>query len=113
MNAVRCACRGIRSIVGSGCSARLVDDHGFPAGYASVRRFVSTVRQQPAVEAPGGDHHGLGEEIDGAIDGRPPITPTSLAGITVRGRREVARLANEIAREGVFAPGFAAVGSRK
>ncbi len=29
----------------------LVDDHGFPAGYASVRRFVSTVQQQPAVEA--------------------------------------------------------------
>ena len=28
----------------------LVDDHGFPAGYASVRRFVSTLRQQP-VEA--------------------------------------------------------------
>ena len=25
----------------------LVDDHGFPARYASVRRFVSTVRQQP------------------------------------------------------------------
>lgn len=53
------------------------------------------------------------KEIDGAIDGRPPITPTSLAGITVRGRREIARLANEIAREGVFAPGFSAVGSRK
>ena len=29
----------------------LVDDHGFPARYASVRRFVSSVRQQPAVEA--------------------------------------------------------------
>ena len=29
----------------------LVDDHGFPAGYASVRRFVSTLRQQPTVEA--------------------------------------------------------------
>ena len=29
----------------------LVDDHGFPASYTSVRRFVSTVRQQPAVEA--------------------------------------------------------------
>ncbi len=29
----------------------LVDDHGFPAGYASVRRVVSTLRQQPAVEA--------------------------------------------------------------
>ena len=29
----------------------LVDDHGFPAGYASVRRFVSTLRQQPAGEA--------------------------------------------------------------
>ena len=29
----------------------LVDDHGFPAGYTSVRRFVSTVRQQPALEA--------------------------------------------------------------
>ena len=28
----------------------LVDDHGFPAGYASVRRFVSTLRQRP-VEA--------------------------------------------------------------
>ena len=36
----------------------LVDDHGFPAGYASVRRFVSTIRQRPAVAArrrgPGG-----------------------------------------------------------
>ena len=29
----------------------LVDDHGFPAAYASVRRFVATLRQQPAVEA--------------------------------------------------------------
>ena len=29
----------------------LVDDHGFPAGYASVRRFVSTLRRQPTVEA--------------------------------------------------------------
>ena len=29
----------------------LVDDHGFAARYASVRRFVSSVRQQPAVEA--------------------------------------------------------------
>ena len=29
----------------------LVDDHGFPAGYASVRRFVLTLREQPAVEA--------------------------------------------------------------
>ena len=29
----------------------LVDDHGFPARYASVRRFVSTVRQRPTVEA--------------------------------------------------------------
>ena len=29
----------------------LVDDHGFPASYTSVRRFVSTVRQQPAVTA--------------------------------------------------------------
>ena len=29
----------------------LVDDHGFPAGYASVRRFVSTLRQQPTFEA--------------------------------------------------------------
>ena len=37
----------------------LVDDHGFPAGYTSVRRFVSTVRQQPALEA-GSDHHGPG-----------------------------------------------------
>ena len=29
----------------------LVDDHGFPARYASVRRFVATLRQQPTVEA--------------------------------------------------------------
>ena len=29
----------------------LVDDQGFPAGYSSVRRFVSTLRQQPAAEA--------------------------------------------------------------
>ena len=29
----------------------LVDEHGFPARYASVRRFVAKLRQQPAVEA--------------------------------------------------------------
>ena len=29
----------------------LVDGQGFPAGYASVRRFVATVRRQPAVAA--------------------------------------------------------------
>lgn len=29
----------------------LVDDHGFTAGYASVRRFVRQVRASPAVEA--------------------------------------------------------------
>ena len=29
----------------------LVDDQGFPGRYASVRRFVSSVRQPPAVEA--------------------------------------------------------------
>ena len=29
----------------------LVDDHGFPAGYESVRRFVPTLREQPAVPA--------------------------------------------------------------
>ena len=29
----------------------LVDDHGFPASYTSVRRFVSTLRQQPTVTA--------------------------------------------------------------
>ena len=28
----------------------LVDDHGFPAGYSSVRRFVSTLRARPAAE---------------------------------------------------------------
>ena len=28
----------------------LVDNHGFPAGYTSVRRFVSTLRQHPTVE---------------------------------------------------------------
>ena len=29
----------------------LVDDHGFPGRYASVRRYVATLRTQPAVEA--------------------------------------------------------------
>ena len=29
----------------------LVEDHGFRAGYASVRRFVATLRRQPTVEA--------------------------------------------------------------
>ena len=29
----------------------LVDDHGFPAGYASVRRFVSMLPEPPTVEA--------------------------------------------------------------
>ena len=29
----------------------LVDDPGLPARYASVRRFVATLRQQPTVEA--------------------------------------------------------------
>ena len=29
----------------------LVDDHGFPGRYASVRRFVATLRDRPPVEA--------------------------------------------------------------
>ena len=46
----------IAEAVGRGRNAmaiwqKLVDDHGFPAGYASVRRFVSTLRRQPTVEA--------------------------------------------------------------
>ena len=54
------ACESYRELiveaVGRGRNAMaiwqdLVDDHGFPAGYASVRRFVSTLREQPAVEA--------------------------------------------------------------
>ena len=36
----------------------LVDDHGFPAAYASVRRFVATLRQQARRRGPGGHHHG-------------------------------------------------------
>ena len=40
----------------------LVDDHGFPAGYTSVRRFVSTLRQQPTVEARAVITTGLAEE---------------------------------------------------
>ena len=35
----------------------LVDDHGFGAGYASVRRFVATLRRQPTVDARGRHHH--------------------------------------------------------
>ena len=40
----------------------LVDDHGFPAGHTSVRRFVSTLRQQPTVEARAVITTGLAEE---------------------------------------------------
>ena len=40
----------------------LVDDHGFAARYASVRRFVSSVQQQPAVEARGASPAAPGEE---------------------------------------------------
>jgi hypothetical protein len=29
----------------------LLDDHGFTPGYASVRRFVTTLRGTPALEA--------------------------------------------------------------
>ena len=56
------ACESYRELiveaVGRGRNAMaiwqdMVDDHGFPAGYASVRRFVSTLREQPAVEALG------------------------------------------------------------
>ena len=31
--------------------AELVDAHGFPAAYSSVRRFVSKLRQRPAAQA--------------------------------------------------------------
>ena len=55
----------------------LVDDHGFPAGYASVRRFVSTVRQQPTVEAravittdPGEDYVEFGVMLSSRRRGR-------------------------------------------
>ena len=35
----------------------LVDDHGFPAGYTSVRRFVSTRPAAACRHGSGGDHH--------------------------------------------------------
>ena len=49
-------CELIAEALGRGRNAMaiwqdLVDDHGFPAGYSSVRRFVSTLRARPAVEA--------------------------------------------------------------
>ncbi len=69
----------------------LVDDHGFRAGYASVRRFVSTLRQQPTFEAravittaPGEDYvdsrvmlSGAGEaDLEGLLPAsRTPGTP--------------------------------------
>ena len=55
----------------------LVDDHGFPAGYASVRRFVSTVRRrEPGTRGVGLDGLDLGFET-----GRPePHDRASAAG---------------------------------
>ncbi len=50
----------------------LVDDHGFPAGYASVRRFVATVRQQPAVEARAVIATAPGEDY---VDSRVMLSP--------------------------------------
>ena len=50
----------------------LVDDHGFPAGYASVRRFVSTLRQQPTVEARAVITTGPGEDY---VDPRVMLSP--------------------------------------
>ena len=44
----------------------LVDDHGFQSAYASVRRFVATLRRQPAVEARAVITTGPGEE--GQVD---------------------------------------------
>ena len=40
----------------------LVDDHGFPARYASVRRFVANAAAAARRRGPGGDHHDPGEE---------------------------------------------------
>ena len=65
----------------------LVDDHGFPAGYASVRRFVSTVRQQPAVEARAVITTDRGEEAQVDYgEGRWSVTrtPASTAGTALR-----------------------------
>jgi len=52
----------------------LVDDHGFPAGYASVRRFVSALRQQPTAEARAVITTAPGEDyVDSRVMLSPPI----------------------------------------
>ena len=51
----------------------LVDAHGFAAGYASVRRFVAKLRQQPAVGARAVITTAPGEETQVDYGDRPMI----------------------------------------
>ena len=51
----------------------LVDDHGFPAAYASVRRFVATLREQPAVQARAVITTGPGEEAQADYGDGPMV----------------------------------------
>ena len=64
------ACEPYRELIVDGSAAcrnamaiwqDLVDDHGFPAGYASVNgAVVSTVLAAARRRGPGGHHHGPG-----------------------------------------------------
>ena len=77
----------------------LVDDHGFPAGYASVRRFVSTLRQRPVearvviTTAPGESaqvDHGEGPMVRDAASGK--YRRTRLFVLTLGYSRKAVRL---------------------
>ena len=59
----------------------LVDDHGFTARYASVRRFVVTLRGHVAARGARRDHHRAGRRRPGRLrrrpDGAPPAARAS------------------------------------
>ncbi len=55
----------------------LVDDHGFPAGYSSVRRFVSTLRDGPAADG-GTVLPGEGEDAEDAADAGGAVVTVGL-----------------------------------
>ena len=65
----------------------LVDDHGFPGRYASVRRFVATLRDRPPVEARVVITTARGEEAQ--VDyGEGPMVRSQRTRVALAGNRQ-------------------------
>lgn len=91
---------------------KLVDAHGFAAGYASVRRFVAKLRQRPAAQArvvittaPGEEaqvDYGSGPMVRDPVSGKYRRTPLFV--LTLGYSRKSVRLTEDVLAADIYDP---------